>query len=73
MRGQLQLNHHYLVLKRMGFIILSKKELIIILAPKVKNGQLLAVPITEGANPLCAYFIKEISRQSEIIDYGLIL
>ena len=41
--------------------------------PKVKNGQLLAVPITEGANPLCAYFIKEISRQSEIIDYGLIL
>ena len=41
--------------------------------PKVYNGQLLAVPITEGANPLCAYFIKEISRQSEIIDYGLIL
>ena len=41
--------------------------------PKVKNGQLLAVPITEGANPLCAYFIKEISRQSELIDYGLIL
>ena len=41
--------------------------------PKVKNGQLLAVPITDGPKPLCVYFIKEISRQSEIIDYGLIL
>jgi hypothetical protein len=41
--------------------------------PKVKNGQLLAVPITDGPKPLCAYFIKEISRQSELIDYGLIL
>ena len=41
--------------------------------PKVKNGQLLAVPISDGPKPLCAYFIKEISRQSELIDYGLIL
>ena len=41
--------------------------------PKVKNGQLLSVPITEGSKPQCAYFIKEISRQSELIDYGLIL
>lgn len=36
--------------------------------PKLKNGQLLATPITEGYKPLCAYFVKEISRQSEIID-----
>ena len=35
--------------------------------PKMKNGQLLATPITQGPNPLCAYFVKEISRQSEII------
>ena len=41
--------------------------------PKVKNGQLLSVPITEGSKPQCAYFIKEISRQSETIDYGAIL
>tara|TARA_B110000971_G_scaffold214174_1_gene245918 strand:- start:314 stop:820 length:507 start_codon:yes stop_codon:yes gene_type:complete len=41
--------------------------------PKVKNGQLLSVPITEGSKPKCAYFIKEISRQSETIDYGQIL
>ena len=41
--------------------------------PKLKNGQLLGVPITEGENPLCAYFIKDISRQSELIDYGKLL
>lgn len=35
--------------------------------PKMKNGQLLAIPITEGPNPLCAYFVKEVSRQNEII------
>ena len=41
--------------------------------PKVKNGQLLSIPITEGDNPLCAFFIKEISRQSEVIDFGQLL
>jgi len=38
--------------------------------PKTKNGQLLSVPITEGENPMCAFFIKDISRQIETIDYG---
>lgn len=41
--------------------------------PKMKSGQLLSVPITEGSNPLCAYFVKEISRHSETIDYSLLL
>ena len=41
--------------------------------PKVKNGQLLAVPIEDGPKPLCAYFIRDISRQSEVIDYGKLL
>lgn len=41
--------------------------------PKMKSGQLLSVPITEGNNPLCAYFVKEISRHSETIDYSLLL
>ena len=41
--------------------------------PKTKNGQLLGVPITEGKEPLCAWFIKDISRQSETIDYGLLI
>jgi hypothetical protein len=38
--------------------------------PKLKPGQLLAVPLSEDPEPLCAYFIKDISRQSEIIDYS---
>ena len=41
--------------------------------PKKKNGQLLSVPITTGKNPKCAYFIKDISRQSEVIDYAELL
>jgi hypothetical protein len=39
--------------------------------PKLKPGQMLAVPLEEGVDkPLCAYFVKDISRQSEVIDYG---
>jgi hypothetical protein len=35
--------------------------------PKMKNGQLLTVPITEGVNPPCAFFVKEVTRQSEVL------
>ena len=35
--------------------------------PKMKNGQLLTVPLNDGADPLCAFFVKEVSRQNEII------
>jgi hypothetical protein len=39
--------------------------------PKLKPGQMLAVPIqTDSENPLCAYFVKDISRVSEIVDFG---
>jgi len=41
--------------------------------PKTKNGQLLSIPITNTEKPLCAFFIKEISRQSEVIEYGNLL
>lgn len=41
--------------------------------PKMKNGQLLGVPIKDGANPLCAYFVKDISKKCEIIDFGKLL
>jgi len=41
--------------------------------PKMKSGQLLAVPIEEKENSLCAFFVKDISRQSEIIDHGKLL
>ena len=38
--------------------------------PKLKPGQLLAVPLTTEPKSLCAYFIKDISRQSEAINYS---
>ena len=41
--------------------------------PKMKNGQLLTVPITDEPKPWCAYFVKDISRQCEIIEYSLLM
>jgi len=41
--------------------------------PKMKNGQLLTVPLGDDPNPPCAYFVKEISRQSEIIQLHKLL
>jgi hypothetical protein len=41
--------------------------------PKMRNGQLLATPLCEGDNPPCAYFVKEISRQSEIVQYSKLM
>jgi len=41
--------------------------------PKMKNGQLLSVPITDEDNPMCAFFVKDISRQSETIDFSQLL
>lgn len=41
--------------------------------PKTKPGQLLAIPITDGKKPLCAYFTKDISKQCEVIDYSKLL
>ena len=37
--------------------------------PKLKPGQILCVPIESGEKPRCAYFVKDISRQCEIIDF----
>jgi hypothetical protein len=39
-------------------------------APKLKNGQFLAVPLEDGPAPKCVYFIKDVSRNCEVIDYG---
>ena len=41
--------------------------------PKMKNGQLLAVPLGNEDKPNCVYFVKEISRQNEIIHLDKIL
>jgi len=39
-------------------------------APKLKNGQMLAVPINDGDKPMCVYFVKDISRNCEVVDYN---
>ena len=39
-------------------------------APRLKNGQFLCVPIDDGPKPRCIYFVKEISRNCEIVDYS---
>jgi hypothetical protein len=41
--------------------------------PKMKNSQLLAVPLGQQPKPLCSYFVKEISRQHELIDLSKLL
>ena len=38
--------------------------------PKMKPGQLLCTPLHAGEKPVCAYFVKGVSRQSELIDYS---
>ena len=38
-------------------------------APRMRNGQFLCVPIDDGPKPRCIYFVKEISRNCEIVDY----
>jgi hypothetical protein len=39
----------------------------------MKNNQLLATPTRGGDKPDCVYFVKEISRQCEIIQLDKIL
>ena len=39
-------------------------------APKLRNGQMLAVPITSQNQPRCVYFVKDISRNCEIVNYN---
>lgn len=39
-------------------------------SPKLRNGQFLCVPIENKPNPKCVYFIKEVSRNCEIVDYS---
>jgi hypothetical protein len=38
--------------------------------PKLKNGQILCVPLTNDPEPDCVYFVKDISRNCEIVDYN---
>lgn len=38
--------------------------------PKLKNGQMLAVPLTDDDKPDCVYFVKDVSRNCELVDYN---
>lgn len=39
-------------------------------APKLRNGQMLAVPIGHNEKPDCVYFVKDVSRNCEVVDYN---
>lgn len=39
-------------------------------APKLKNGQMLCIPLSNDPEPECVYFVKDISRNCEIVDYS---
>ena len=41
--------------------------------PKMRNGQLLTIPLHTEENPPCAFFVKEISRQSEVVELGALM
>jgi 3'-phosphoadenosine 5'-phosphosulfate sulfotransferase (PAPS reductase)/FAD synthetase len=38
--------------------------------PKLRNGQMLAIPLSDDPEPDCIYFAKDISRNCEIVDYN---
>jgi hypothetical protein len=39
-------------------------------APKLKNGQMLCIPLSNDPEPECVYFVKDISRNCEVVDYN---
>ncbi len=41
--------------------------------PKMRPGHILAVPLSDQPDPPCAYFVKEVSRQSELVQVDKIL
>lgn len=38
--------------------------------PRLKNGQFLCVPIEDTSSPRCVYFVKEISKNCEVVNYS---
>ncbi len=40
--------------------------------PKLKNGNILAVPLESGDNPKCAYFVKEANKVNDLTISDLI-
>jgi hypothetical protein len=40
--------------------------------PKLRPGQILAVPLHTGEDPMCAFFVKDITKACEIVNYSLV-
>lgn len=40
--------------------------------PKLRNGHLLAVPLNNDPNPLCALFVREVNKLPDILDIASI-
>lgn len=40
-------------------------------APRLRNGQFLCVPIEDSIKPRCIYFVKEVSKNCEVVDYNM--
>lgn len=39
-------------------------------APKMRTGQLLCVPVADGAKPTCIYLAREVTRSTELVQYA---
>ena len=37
--------------------------------PKMRPGQILTMPLENKHNPMCAFFVKEVNKASELIDF----
>ena len=42
-------------------------------SPKLKNGQMLTIPLGDEKKPQCVYFVKDISRNCEVVQYHLVV
>lgn len=40
-------------------------------SPKLKNGHILCVPLSNDPDPQCVYFVKDISRNCEVVNYSI--
>lgn len=39
-------------------------------SPKMKLGQYLSTPLSNNEEPLCAFFTKEVTKKSQVVDYN---
>lgn len=41
--------------------------------PKLKNGHLLVIPLSKGANPLCCFIVKDIQKLPDSLDISKLI